>query len=816
MVRALIILCLAAGSAVAGELPRFAGMYPKAGQPLPMLDSKVEIVVRGPLVEVIVTQRFTNRQDHATEATYIFPLPPDAAVSAMWIEAGTKTMRAKIAKRADALARYEEAVRAGVTASLLEQERPDIFTQTVTGIPARGTVTVSLRYDSLAHFYDGAWGLALPMVIAPRYVAGAATSRPTTGSGRAPDTDRAPDASRVTPGGAPGAGGATAVSITFADKVWDVTSPTHELAVAGGTASFTDPRSDHDAIIRWKAPNVAGWVEQGGFAAVVVEAPGAVAKKSTLRAMLVLDRSAASKGDADALAQPFVRQLLAALDGADRVSVAGSDALAWAPPQTIQKSLDRSWTQRSTAFDLTRVLATARPEGAPIILVTSGLVADDRAAVAAAKKLGVPVHVIGTGPAPARGLLAQIATATGGTARFLAPGDDLHAIARAVVVDAATPATPLTVSWGTLVASDVVPGTLPRLGAGQAILVLARVKKAQTANARAGGEVFAIEMLPAPRAVEGSTANVGPLGRRWARSRMDEMLAYNPNAAQVTAHALQYGLVSPYTSMVAVGEEVVVQGGTRRSVAVPVSVPSGMKWQAVKKETTVDTTKPEAPASEQLQQPAKPDLGAARTERPAKIAEADEERPKKKQKKDQEEKASEADDAEEENDEDQHAPSPVETSAISLSGASIGLARDGSPGTGGSRLRLTTSFAGGFAHSRGESAGLLVLGGRVEYATRWFLVGVDASARLVGGDDTQGRVMISFARFGLARYLEIGAAAGAHFGAGAGPAGSLSLRYHLPPAPRAAVVLRYDGAYLYRDDTSRGLNELTLGLEWGF
>ena len=67
------------------------------------------------------------------------------------------------------------------------------------------------------------------------------------------------------------------------------------------------------------------------------------------------------------------------------------------------------------------------------------------------------------------------------------------------------------------------------------------------------------------------------------------MLAYNPNAAQITALALQYGLVSPYTSMVAIGDEVVVQGGTRRSVAVPVSVPAGMKWQAVKKETTVDT-----------------------------------------------------------------------------------------------------------------------------------------------------------------------------------------------------------------------------------
>src|SRR5205085_1359069 len=182
--------------------------------------------------------------DRAIEATYIFPLPPDAAVSAMSITAGTKTIKAKIASRGEAQQRYEDAVRAGVVAGVLDQERPDIFTQTVAGIAPRSSVDVTIRYDALAHFYDGAWGLAIPLVVAPRYVAGTATSRPTTGTGRAPDTDRAPDASRVTPAGAPGAGGATSVTITYADKAWDITSPTHELTVTGQKAAFVDAKSD--------------------------------------------------------------------------------------------------------------------------------------------------------------------------------------------------------------------------------------------------------------------------------------------------------------------------------------------------------------------------------------------------------------------------------------------------------------------------------------------------------------------------------------------------------------------------------------------
>lgn len=816
---AICVLALCATAARASELPPIPGMYQQGGQPLPMLDSKVEVTVRGPLVEVIVTQRFTNRADHATEATYIFPLPPDAAVSAMWIRTGAKTIRAKIAKRDEAQQRYEAAVRAGVTAAVLDQERPDIFTQTVAGIPARGSVEVVLRYDALAHFYDGAWGLALPMVVAPRYVAGTATARPTTGSGRAPDTNRAPDASRVTPGGAPGAGGPTAVTITYADKAWDITSPTHELAVSGQQVTFTDPRSDHDAIIRWKAPNVAGWVEQdpgAAFAAVVVEAPPPqLARKGALRCLLVLDRSAASRGDADALAQPLVRHFLAGLDAGDRVAVAGSDAIAWSAPPVIQRALDQVWRQRTGPFDLTRVLQQARPDGAPIVLVTGGLVADDRAAIAAAKRLGVPVHVIGVGPAPARGLLMQLATATGGTARFANPGDDLPALARAVIADAVTPAAPLTVNWGTLAASDVVPGTLPRLGTGQAVLVLARVERARTANARAGGELFAIDVLPRPRTVDGATTPIGPLGRRWARSRLEEMLATGASAAKITAFALQYGLVSPSTSMVAIGDEVVVQGGTRRSIAVPVSVPAGMKWQAVKKETTVEIsdTREEKPADRKpvtKQSVKRPEPQPSRPEPTTSVDgnlaedEEDKDLPRKFR-------------GDEEDDLGVDAPAQAPPRDVAATGTveSFELASQSAPGLIAPRLRLTTSFAGGFVRARGESAGLLAFGARVEFG-RTFLAGIDASLLVVGGDDLQGRVMISAARYAFARYLELGAAIGSQFGAGFGPAGALSLRYHLPPAPRGAMVLRYDGAYLVEDDEGRGQHHLTLGVEWGF
>src|SRR5204863_9053528 len=104
---------------------------------------------------------------------------------------------------------------------------------------------------------------------------------------------------------------------------------------------------DHDAVIRWRAKLPAsGWVEasdDGGYAAVVVEAPASPAKKTALRVMLVLDRSATTKGDADAVKHPLVRALLGALDGKDSIAVGGSEKLDWRAPEQALRVLEDNW-----------------------------------------------------------------------------------------------------------------------------------------------------------------------------------------------------------------------------------------------------------------------------------------------------------------------------------------------------------------------------------------------------------------------------------------------------------------------------------------
>ena len=843
----LALIWLAPLVAHAAGLPRLPGMYTtQTATPLPMLDSKIDVTVRGPIVETTVTQTFKNDSDNPTEATYIFPLPADAAVSAMAIDLGTRKIHAAIEARDKAQARYEEAVAHGLGAGMLEQERPDVFTQTVSAIPARGTVIVTLRYDATARYSDGTWELALPLVVAPRYVPGTASGRPTTGSGRNPDTERSPDASRVTPHAAPNAGGATQIDLAFQTAVEAVTSPTHTIERASAHYTITDPKSDRDLIVRWHAkPPAEGWVETEtngtGFAAALVVGPAATAHAAA-RCRLLLDRAATTRGDGDIVERALVRALLGALDAKDRAGLATGDLVA---PADLQHSLDDSWASGNRVFDLTRELQHARPGGAPLVLISDGLISDDTAAIAAAKQLGVPVHAIGVGPAPNRSLLAAIAAATGGTVRFALAGDDLQALARDVISDAANPPAALAVSWGTLSASDVVPAQLPRVGAGQATLVVARVAQAKAANARARGDVFALSTFTAGTAPAGATTSRGALARRWARLELDELLAKgNPRA--ITEHALAWGLVSPFTAMVAIGDEVIVTGGVKHTKGVPVSLPAGMQWQPVKHETTVALDTTSAKANEEADKPHKFDH---KTEKKP-VAKAPEENepmhknkaPEKPSPRDHDRRETVHDDADDDSaprnrkkdkasgetatggDEDGtpdaapagdqskpqlnqlFPPDAAEAGVLALSPTVEGEEVSGYGVR--SSLRFEVALGGGAAIVNGDGSFVQTTRIGIERGQRT-LFGGEATLWLSRGVHAEGTVLGTISRR-VAPHLELGGGVGLHVGSELGPALDLEVRYHLP-AP-LWLYLRYDGALLFHDGTRDGQNTGTFGI----
>ena len=191
----------------------------------PLKHTDVKANIAGFIARVTVTQTFHNPYDEKIEAVYVFPLPHTAAIDDMTMTIGERRIVGLIKRRAEAQAIYQEAIQQGKTASLLEQERPNIFTQSVGNIQPNDEVRIEISYVDVLDYDMGTYEFHFPMVVGPRYIPGTATSKKPklpdalkgkigeseapldgppegadpSGTGVSPDTNRVPDASRITP-----------------------------------------------------------------------------------------------------------------------------------------------------------------------------------------------------------------------------------------------------------------------------------------------------------------------------------------------------------------------------------------------------------------------------------------------------------------------------------------------------------------------------------------------------------------------------------------------------------------------------------------
>src|SRR4028118_1383828 len=158
---------------------RTSGLYVRSpdGEKLvfPLKHTEVRAKIAGNLSRVEVSQKFENPFTKPLEAVYIFPLPAEAAVDEMEIKIGDKTIKGSIKKREEAQRIYEKAKQEGRTAGLLEQERDNIFTQSLANIKPGEKIEVMIRYTESLKFADGDYEFVFPMVVGPRYISGNTT-----------------------------------------------------------------------------------------------------------------------------------------------------------------------------------------------------------------------------------------------------------------------------------------------------------------------------------------------------------------------------------------------------------------------------------------------------------------------------------------------------------------------------------------------------------------------------------------------------------------------------------------------------------------
>lgn len=167
--------------------------------PAPTLRTDVDLAVTGIVARGTVRQDFTNPGEVWAEAVYVFPLPEDAAVDHLRMRIGDRVIEGEIYERAEAKRIYVEARDAGQRASLLEQERPNIFTTSVANIAPGETIHVEIEYQQTVRYDTGEMSLRFPTVVPPRFMPGSPTAGGAQGTGWSPDTTDVPDASRITP-----------------------------------------------------------------------------------------------------------------------------------------------------------------------------------------------------------------------------------------------------------------------------------------------------------------------------------------------------------------------------------------------------------------------------------------------------------------------------------------------------------------------------------------------------------------------------------------------------------------------------------------
>jgi len=552
---------------------------------LPLRHTDVNVEITSFVARTTVEQLFDNPFDHPIEVTYTFPLGDEAAVDDFEMHCGSQIIRGEIHRREEARRIYEEARDEGYQAALLEQQRPNIFVQTIANLMPGDEIRIRIRTVELLEYTDGVYQYVFPLVVGPRYNPGAdpAAARP----------DPAVVPRRLKAGQRSGHDVAVHVEIDAGVPLDDVVSPNQTIYVSRthptkAVVDLAEASSipNKDFVLRWNVgsqrPALGTLTHRSGdegFFTILVQPKGTIeaGEAAPRDVVMVLDTSGSMGGLPIEMSKRFVRDALRSLGSRDRfnlVRFAGasktfSTHLLPNDPHEIQRA--EQWIEKLTGGGGTEMLRGLKKaleiEGEEgrfrqIIFLTDGFIGNESEIIEAVSRLpeAYRVFTIGIGSSVNHFLLDRMAEVGGGAFTFI-PDDNDHwrALERFEKWVTRPYLTDIEFDWGGLPIRDLVPDRPMDLFSGHNLYLIGRYDHAAegtiTARGYLGGEYWE-QVLPV--VFPDRDGSHAALTSVWARHRIKALLLPGSDLSQpevrerVTDLALRYRLMSPYTSFVAV------------------------------------------------------------------------------------------------------------------------------------------------------------------------------------------------------------------------------------------------------------------------
>jgi Ca-activated chloride channel family protein len=586
----------------------------------------VSMAISGVIARVEVRQQFRNPGTGWTEGLYAFPLPENAAVDRLRMEVGERVIVGEIHEKAQAQQLYERARDNGQHASVVHQQRPNLFRTAVANIGPGESITVVISYLQIVSQQEGRYSLRFPLTITPRYVPGIrpmpqiSSETPTAVATYAANVDESSVLGDLNPRLANADTGSQSVTFDIdldaGAPVSEVTSTYHAIETRlrdGHTHVNLHERRiapDHDFELGWlpivrDEPVTAVFREhtEAGEHVLVMFMPPHDGTPVTVprEVIFIIDTSGSMSGTAIEQARAALAKGLRDLTSRDRFTVIQFNStyenLFPAPVPateqniaTAQRYVDAlqatGGTEMYPALDAALGMPTDNESLRQIVFMTDGAVGNEDQLMGLIRNhLGnARLFTVGIGSAPNGHFMRTAAQMGKGTFTYIGSTAEVDSKMSALLDKLTRPVlTHITLDWPRGATIEYAPAQVGDLYAGEPVIVTARFDGEARGVLNIMGQgngAWGRQILLARTPTRSGVATL------WARKRIADLMDSRASGAseddiraQVLPLALQYQLVSNYTSLVAIDKTPArTDGEPFDALRVANSKPQGLDW----------------------------------------------------------------------------------------------------------------------------------------------------------------------------------------------------------------------------------------------